>query len=402
MTALLVGFAAGAALLWLSVFGYLLALAVLAGRRHWYRKAAGELPPIAVLMATLNEVAGIDAKLADLVRCDYPADRLRIVIVDGGSTDGTVARLEAARAAGAPIELLRAPHLGSKLEQLRYGLETIDAELVITTDADSTLDPGCIRALVALLAADPTTAVVGARVRPATELLEERIYWWFLDVLWWLEGEALSAAVVSGVCYAVRRRVVLEAPRVAGADDVLFALAAGAHGHGVRLCRAAGAVETRVPHTLAEFLTFRRRRGAGYFGALRAPLPASGFNGWRLARAVRLFHFVVTPLAVAGVTAAGLALCAAGHWRWPLGAAAAFALPAVAALYGSRTLAALGASRWRLGAAAVRLMGLVWLSLLMTPRTIPPSPRRGATGTPAGAADPAAGVTATRSPASER
>ena len=401
MTALVVGFVAGAALLWLSVFGYLLALAVLAGRRRWRQRPAGELPPIAVLMATLNEIARIDAKLADLARCDYPAGRLRIVIIDGGSTDGTVARIEAARAAGAPIELLRAPHTGSKLEQLRYGLEAIDEELVVTTDADSTLDPGCIRALVALLVADPTTAVVGARVRPDTALLEERIYWWFLDILWWLEGEALSAAVVSGVCYAVRRRIVLDTPRVAGADDILFALAAGAHGHGVRICRAAGAMETRVPHTVAEFVSFRRRRGAGYFGALRAPLPASGINGWRVARAVRLFHFVVSPLAVAGVGAAGLALCATGHWRWPLIAAAACALPVVAALYGSRTLAALDARRWQLGMAALRLVGLVWLSLLMTPRDMPPSPRRLATGAAARGADTATPADSPRSSASE-
>lgn len=395
MSALLIAFLGGAALLWLSIFGYLLALLALAGRRHWRRRPTGELPPIAVLMATLNEIAGIDAKLADLGRSDYPAGRLRVVVVDGGSTDGTVARIEAARAAGAPIELLRAPHAGSKLEQLRIGLESVGEELVVTTDADTALDPGCIRALVELLVGDPSTAVVGARVRPATDLLEERIYWWFLNTLWWLEGEALSAAIVSGVCYAVRRSVVLSTPHAAGADDVLFALAAGAHGHGVRLCRAAGAVETRVPHTLADFVRFRRRRGAGYFGALVAPLPSGGVSGWRLARTVRLFHFVASPLAVAALVVGGLALGAGGHWLWPLTAAAAFVLPVAAALLGSRTLAALGAPRPQLGLAALRLVGLIWLSLLMTPRAMPPSPRRRAA-----AADPRLARTE-ESPASE-
>ena len=47
-----------------------------------------------------------------------------------------------------------------------------------------------------------------------------------------------------------------------------------------------------------------------------------------------------------------------------------------AALFGSRSLAALGASATQFGVAAVRLVGLVWVSLLMTPRTMPPSPRR--------------------------
>jgi cellulose synthase/poly-beta-1,6-N-acetylglucosamine synthase-like glycosyltransferase len=279
VTALLAAFLTGAAMLWLSVFGYLLALLALAGHRHWRRQPVTDLPPIVVLMATLNETDGIDAKLADLLRVDYPTDRLRLMIVDGGSTDGTVARIEAARAAGAPIDLLRAPHLGTKLEQLRYALALLDEEIVVTTDADSRLDPGCVRALVELLVSDPNTAVAGARVRPDTQLLEERIYWWCLNTLWWLEGEALSAAVVSGVCYALRRRVLFETPHAEGADDILFALAAGAHGHGVRLCRGAGAIETRVPHTLTEFVSFRRRRGAGYFGALRAPLPATGSPG---------------------------------------------------------------------------------------------------------------------------
>ncbi|MBX3025827.1 glycosyltransferase [bacterium] len=376
MTALLTIFLVAAALLWLSVFGYLLALLALAGHRHWRRQPVSELPPIAVLMATLNEIDDIDAKLAELARCDYPAGRLRLVIVDGGSTDGTVARIEAARAAGVPIELLRPPQTQTKLEQLRFALEQVDEELVVTTDADTALDPGCVRALVELLVSDPSTAVVGARVRPGTDLLEERVYWWFLNSLWWLEGEALSAAIVSGVCYAVRRSVVLAAPRAEGADDVLFALAAGAHGHGVRLCRAAGAVETRVPHTLAEFVSFRRRRGAGYLGALVAPLPAHGVNGWRLARAVRLFHFMVSPFIAGGLLLLGLALLAAGHWTWPLLAGAAFVLPIAAALFASRTLAALGVSRMRLGLAAVRLVGLLWVSVLMTPRAMPISPRR--------------------------
>ncbi len=398
MTAVLAAFLTGAALLWLSVFGYLLVLLVLAGRRRWRRAPVGELPPIVVLMATLNEVVGIEAKITDLLRCDYPADRLRLLIIDGGSTDGTVARIEAARAAGAPIELMRAPQLNSKLEQLRYALESVDEELVVTTDADTELDPGCVRALVELLISDPTTAVAGARIRPATQLLEERLYWWFLSTLWWLEGEALSAAVVSGVCYAIRRRAVRDTPHAQGADDILFALAAGSHGYGVRLCRAAGAVETRVPHTAAEFVSFRRRRGAGYFGALRAPLPAAGFSGWRLARAVRLFHFVVSPLAVAGLTGLGLVLLATPYWHWPMTTAAAFLLPMAAGLYGSRSLAGLGASRAQLGVAAVRLVGLVWVSVLMTPRAMPRSPRR----EPDAAVAPSdAPASAPRSPASD-
>jgi len=377
VSGLLFSFAVGAAFVWLSVFGYLAFLAAVAQRRRPGAATPVELPPIALLMATLNEEARMEAKLADLARTDYPRDRLRIVIIDGGSTDATLAHIEAARRAGTPIELIRAPHAGSKLEQLRCGLEAVGEDIVVTTDADADLDPACARKLVEVLLRDPSTAVVGARIRPDTELLEERIYWWFLNTLWWLEGEALSAAVVSGVCYAVRRRIALAAPRAAGADDVLFALAAGAYGHGVRLCRAAWAVETRVPHSPGEFIIFRRRRGAGYMGALRASLPASGISGWRLARAIRLFHFVVTPALLSALALMGLVLCFTPHWPWPLAATALFAAPMLAALFASTTLAALSTRRWRLGVSAVRLAGLIWAALL-TPAPRPlPVPARG-------------------------
>lgn len=376
MTALAACFVAAAALSWLSIYGYLLLLAAL--RRHRLEPGpGGELPHVTVLMATLNEAERIDAKLADLARTDYPADKLRIVIVDR-SSDDTAARIAAARAAGARLEMLQAPQARSKLEQLRIGFEATDDDLVVTTDADAQLDPGCIRAVVELLVADPTTAVAGARIRPTTGLLDERIYWWFLNTLWWLEGEALSAAVVSGVCYGVRRRVALATPRVTGADDVLFALAAGAQGYGVRLSRRAWADETRVPQTTREFLRFRSKRGSGYVGALLAPLPSAGLSGWRLARAVRLFHFVVSPALFALLAIAALALAAGGWWPLLLAVGAAFVTPAVVALFASRTLA--DRPRLHLLAAAGRLGVLIWAALLLTLRA-----RRRSRPQPAGA-----------------
>jgi len=368
VTSLLAAFAAVATLLWLSIFGYLALLAAIATRRRAGSQAPVDLPAIALILPTFNEAARIDAKLADLARIDYPRDRLRIIVVDGRSSDGTLERVEAARQGGAPIEVLRASQAVSKLEQLRCGLEAVREEVVVATDADAELDPACVRLLVEVLVRDPHTAVAGARVRPATRLAEERIYWWFLNTLWWLEGEALSAAAVSGVCYAMRRRVVLEAPRAPGADDILFALAAGATGHGVRLCRPAWARETRVPQTVADFVRFRRRRGAGYFGALLAPLPASGLTGWRIARGVRLFHFRVTPATTAIVVVSGVALLWTPYWPWPLAAGAAFALPVFAALFASRSLADVCARRWQLAVRALSLVGLVWWSLLLTPR----------------------------------
>ena len=240
------------------------------------------------------------------LRSDYPADRLRVAhhrrrlhrrhrgAHRGGARGRRADRVDA----GAAPEL--------KLEQLRYALESRRRGVGRHHRRRHRARPG-LRPRARRAADQRPDHRRRRRTHPSrNELLEERIYWWFLNTLWWLEGEALSAASSPACATRSAARSSSRTPHAAGADDILFALAAGAHGHGVRLCRAAGAVETRVPHSPAEFISFRRRRGAGYLGALVAPLPASGLSGWRLARAVRLFHFIVSPLAMAAVTVSGL------------------------------------------------------------------------------------------------
>lgn len=367
---LLVVFLIAAGVLWASVFGYvgvLLALTLGAQRRRRTPQLT-TLPRVAVVIPVRDEETFIAAKLADVSRADYPADRLTTVVVDGGSTDRTVAIVEAARAAGAAVELVCVPAARGKAEQLNAVLPTLAHDVLVITDADAVLDPSCIRELVRALLAEPKTGIVGARVRPATGLLEERVHWWILDSLWWIEGDALGTAVVSGVCYAVRPQAVSVLPADCTAEDIHFALVANARGWRVRLARTAWATELRVPQTVAEFLRFRRRRGFGYARELRRVHPQGASLRWHASRLLRLAHFFVTPLLAAVVAATGAVLCVTGHWHAPAGIAAAFAAPALAALAVSTTLGGSRRRWWRLGLAAGRLAGLTWLALLILPR----------------------------------
>lgn len=380
MQMLLIVFVAAATVLWASLFGYVALLLALAARRGPVRSGradaaapAAALPTVAVVVPVRNEEGLIAAKLADLRRADYPPHLLATVVVDGGSTDATAALVEAERARGVAVDLVRVDGARGKAEQLNAALGCLRQEVLVVTDVDAALDPGCIRELVGVLLADPSTVIVGARVRPATRLLEERIHWWLLNSLWWLEGEALASSAVSGVCYAMRRSARTLLPADCMAEDIRIALTASARGNGVRLCRRALATELRVPQTVREFLRFRRRRGAGYVRELLRVRPAGAPWRWHLMRSLRLYHFLVMPVLAAAAAAAGLALCATPHWHWTAVAAGVFALPALAALFASTTLGAEGRRWWHLSLAAGRLAGLTWLSLLALPRAaLPP------------------------------
>ena len=185
-----------------------------------------------------------------------------------------------------------------------------------------------------------------------------------MNYLWWLEGEALSSALVSGVCFAARREVFRSLLPHAATEDIQLALAAGAKGHRVRICVTARATEMRVPQTASELLQFRRRRGRAYLLELvRSLRYADTPSGWRLARHVRLWHVLATPVLGAMFAITAVALLWTPHWLLAILTVGAFVLP----LLSLQSVSPPGdAARYpvsRLGLAATRLLILTWLSL---------------------------------------
>jgi cellulose synthase/poly-beta-1,6-N-acetylglucosamine synthase-like glycosyltransferase len=377
--------ALGGLLLWLPTVGYYLALEAACRMRRDPRPAGaepGEWPPVAIVLPVLDEAGWIDARLRDFARADYPAERLELVVVDGGSRDGTVARVEAAAAADARVRLLRVESARAKMEQLRLAFEKTSAPIVVVSDADVAMAPGCLRELVRALEADPGTALVGAHLEPRTELLEERLHWWLLDRLWWLEGDLLGAAGVAAPCYALRPEAVRDPlPPEVTADDVHLALVVGSRGWRVRRRASARAEEQRVPRTWPELLHYRHRRGGGFaheVATFAAPSAAPGRFRWMLR--LRRFQLLVAPrLALALVLLAP----ALDGWRGLLalaGIAVAFGLPLLAAVFAAPAFARERRPVWRLPAACARLAAANGLALLWPGRGRNPASRASAHG----------------------
>ncbi len=126
-------------------------------------------PAVAVLIPAFNEEKVIERTVRAALDSDYP--RLRVIVVDDGSTDRTLQVVQNAFAAeirDARVTLLTKPNTG-KAEALNYGLEFvheevfvgIDADTVISTDAIARLVPHFLDARVGAIAGN---AKVGNRV----------------------------------------------------------------------------------------------------------------------------------------------------------------------------------------------------------------------------------------------
>ena len=138
----------------------------------------GRMPFISVVVPARDEAAVISEVVGDLVRQRY-ADvngvrRYEVIVVDGGSSDGTAGVVErSATAARAPEGLVAVLRRSSddgpqtKGNALAAAMPQARGALVAALDADSRVAPGFLARIVAAWERDPGAAAVQARRQPS-------------------------------------------------------------------------------------------------------------------------------------------------------------------------------------------------------------------------------------------
>ena len=114
---------------------------------------------VAVIIPTFNEAESIGSVVAELPR--HIVDR--VIVADGGSTDGTAA---IARRAGAEVVSVGA---GYGRACLAGAQAASDAEILVFMDGDGADDPAAIEALVGPLRAGRCDFVIGSRASGTRE-----------------------------------------------------------------------------------------------------------------------------------------------------------------------------------------------------------------------------------------
>lgn len=163
----------------------------LRGRKTTVDTLGGELTPgVSLLVPAYNEEAGIVTSVKALLSLRYP--RHEVVVVDDGSSDGTLARLTEAfdlvevprdvprdvpvrarvRAVYVPRDgrtrlVVAAKENSGRSEALNLGVNLAGEPLVAMIDADSVLEPDALLRVAKPFADDPTRVVAtGGTIRP--------------------------------------------------------------------------------------------------------------------------------------------------------------------------------------------------------------------------------------------
>jgi len=293
------------------ILGYLVWLA-----RH--TPPAGPLPrrPLAwpsvdIIVPVRNEAEWIEEKLRNLEALRYPADRLRVIVVDGASSDGTADIVQAQIGRDPRFSLIRFP-TASKTAQLNAALRRADADWVMVTDADARLPEETLELMMGAGEADPLVGVVGAPVNPARPHALEALHWQLGNYFRGREGRRGCASLVAGPCFVFRRALLDVWPDDVVADDMHATFTAMASGRRVSLIDVA-VTELRSPQGLGGLIWLKFRRAHAYLREVFRFLPRVS-TMTSTARAVFLWraaHLILLPLLL--VATGGLGLVWLGH-----------------------------------------------------------------------------------------
>jgi hyaluronan synthase len=123
---------------------------------------AGIEPKIAIVMPGFNEQDAIAASLRSLLALEYPREKLELIAVNDGSTDGTLVAMEqvAAEAQGR-VRVIDFPENRGKRAAMAAGIRASVAEVIVFVDSDSVVEPEALRRLVQPLADPRVGAVCG-------------------------------------------------------------------------------------------------------------------------------------------------------------------------------------------------------------------------------------------------
>jgi cellulose synthase/poly-beta-1,6-N-acetylglucosamine synthase-like glycosyltransferase len=295
-------FGLATAVLGWTLFGYFLTFWFIGLFRRDTRPAfPTQWPFLSVVVPCLDEVERIRAKIDNLREAEYPRDRLELVFVDGGSTDGTVEEIRNAASRGVALRLVEAPVRG-KILQINAVLPSLQGEIVVATDVDAQLRPDALQWLAAELASSPGTGLVGAYCRPPDDSYAvDRYYWDAQNRGRFLESRAFSSSIVVAPCYAFRRDLLRAFPEDVVADDVYVAFLCNTLGRRTAYSRLARAVELRSPSTLTEFLPHKfRKSNAFLIESLRFLYRVPHMSApWRIAFLTRIAQQLFIPPALA-------------------------------------------------------------------------------------------------------
>lgn len=265
--------------------------------------AAGELAHVTIVVPAYNEIDCLPTKLQNCLAQHYPADRLHLLFVVEGSTDGSAEWLMEQQANLPNLSILSGNQRLGKIEAMNNAMRQVRTPLVIFTDANTTLNVEAVSRLVRKFDEPEVGAVTGEK-RIQMQLAEaatgsgEGLYWRYESLLKRFDAELHTIVGAAGELFAIRTALYEPVEADTLLDDFMISLRIAARGFRVEYEPDAYALERPSP-SIREEQKRKVRIATGGFQSIQRLTPLLNVfrYGWLSFQYVshRVLRWAVTP-----------------------------------------------------------------------------------------------------------
>ena len=224
-------------------------------------------PSVTIVVPCWNEERTVASTLRSLLSLDYPKEKLSLVVVDDGSTDGTLSI--ARRFEKYTNVRVYSKENGGKHTAVNFALEKSSSEFFGCLDADSFVEPDALKKIISNFE-DPSVMAVTPAIQvknPRTLVQRAQKIEYIMGLFMRSALSFLNAIQVTPGPFSIFRKRVFEElgpyKRAHGTEDLEIALRM--HKNRYRIINAPDAhVFTVSPHTIRALLKQRLRWSQGF------------------------------------------------------------------------------------------------------------------------------------------
>lgn len=227
-----------------------------------------ELPPVSIIIAAFNERPVLLQKLTNTLGLDYPSDKMKIIVVTDGSTDGS----ESLSHAFPGVNMIHESERRGKYAAICRAMRLVQTPIVVFSDANTLLNRECLQLMVRHFSDKRTGGVAGEKRILSPEGHSavgeaEGLYWQYESFMKKQDAELHTVVGAAGELFSIRTSLFREDPPGIILDDFIISMRICLQGYQIRYEPGAFATETPSA-SLAEEAKRKIRISAGAYQSI--------------------------------------------------------------------------------------------------------------------------------------
>lgn len=186
---------------------------------------SAEIMPATIIVTAYNEETILEQKIKNTLAIDYPADKLRIIIITDGSTDGSEKIVQQYPS----VVLLHQAERRGKYAAIKRAMQQVKTPIVVFSDANTMLNAACLKRIAVHYKNEKVGGVAGEkkiiRDKNVSAVGEaEGLYWQYESFMKRLDASLNTVTGAAGELFSIRTSLFRELNDELILDDFVISM----------------------------------------------------------------------------------------------------------------------------------------------------------------------------------